>query len=218
MRYIEAPLELDADDATNYDSVFLAGGITGCPDWQKAMVGLLEDTHLVLLNPRRENFPIDDPDAAQAQIEWEHHHLRRADAILFWFSGATLNPIVLYELGAWSMTQKPIFVGMDRDYARRQDVEIQTALARPEVPIVYSLEELADCVRNHFQREGSVDSNELHTVYFDEKIEEREKSIRVRIDDQAHWFPKSEIRDFRQEDKVFAFEIPVWLALRKNLV
>lgn len=124
-------------------SVFLAGGITGCPDWQQEMIKFLQGTGLTLLNPRRENFPIHDPDAAEEQITWEHRHLRKATTILFWFPHETLCPIVLYELGAWSMSDKPLFVGVHPNYRRRQDVEIQTGLARPGVEVVYSLEELA---------------------------------------------------------------------------
>jgi len=128
-------------------AVFLAGGITGCPGWQQEMCSLLQDTDLILLNPRRAHFPIGDPSAAQEQIEWEHAHLGMADAILFWFPCETLCPITLYELGAWSMTDKPIFVGVHPSYQRRQDVEIQTRLARSEVGIHYSLESLAREVR-----------------------------------------------------------------------
>jgi len=138
-QYIEAPQEFRGGDP----SLFLAGGITGCPDWQAEMRELLSGTRLALLNPRRADFPINDPGAAEAQIGWEHRHLRLATAVLFWFSCETMCPIVLYELGAWSMTQKALFVGVHPGYARRQDVEIQTRLARPEVKIVNSLRELA---------------------------------------------------------------------------
>jgi len=110
------------------------------------MRSLLQDTDLILFNPRREHFPIGDPGAAQEQIAWEHAYLRTADAILFWFPCETLCPIVLYELGAWSMTDKPIFVGVHPEYERRQDVEIQTCLARPTVKVCYSLEDLAQQV------------------------------------------------------------------------
>ena len=129
--------------AYNCKSVFLAGGITDCLDWQSELVAMLDKTDVVLLNPRRKDFPIGDRNAATAQIMWEHHHLRLADAILFWFPSETLNPIVLYELGAWSMTDKPIFVGVHPAYKRRQDVEIQTRLARHDVAIVYNLLDLA---------------------------------------------------------------------------
>lgn len=142
MYYIESPEVLG--HSFGCKSVFLAGGITNCPNWQQEMVDLLQDTNLILINPRRENFPIHDPGAALAQITWEHKHLRKANAILFWFPCETICPIVLYELGAWSMTQKHIFVGVHLDYSRRQDVEIQTDLIRPDVEIVYSLQELAD--------------------------------------------------------------------------
>lgn len=140
MKYVESPNILGK-------SIFLAGGITDCPDWQSDMVEKLSQTTLTLINPRRKNFPIHDPNAAEFQIKWERDHLVKADAILFWFPSETLCPIVLYELGAWSMTTKPIFVGIDPKYQRRQDVEIQTSLVRPDtVKIVYSLQDLADQV------------------------------------------------------------------------
>jgi hypothetical protein len=123
--------------------LYLAGGITGCPDWQQEMIHLLAQTELVIFNPRRRHFPMADPSAAEEQIRWEHHHLRLASDILFWFPCETLCPIVLYELGAWSMTDKPIYVGVHPEYRRRQDVDIQTELTRPQVEIVYSLEDLA---------------------------------------------------------------------------
>lgn len=141
MIYIESPNEYDKKRHSG-DAVFLAGGITGCLDWQQEMTEMLRNTSLVLLNPRREDFPIHDPNAAREQITWEHCHLGMADAVSFWFSPETLNPIVLYELGAWSKSTKPIFVGVHPEYKRRQDVEIQTELERPEVNIVYSLQEL----------------------------------------------------------------------------
>jgi len=107
---------------------------------------LLGVTELTLLNPRRKNFPIGDPNAAFEQIQWEHRQLRAADAILFWFPWETVCPIVLYELGAWSMTTKPIFVGVHPNYRRRQDVQLQTGFVRNRVEIVYSLGNLAQQV------------------------------------------------------------------------
>ena len=139
IKEIEALQTYDGNGA----SLFLAGGITGCPNWQKEMIGQLKDSPLVLFNPRRASFPIEDKCASRAQIEWEHIHLRKATAISFWFPCETLNPIVLYELGAWSMTDKKLFVGVHPEYQRRQDVQIQTALTRPDVQIVTSLDALA---------------------------------------------------------------------------
>jgi hypothetical protein len=146
-----APNELPGDRPM----LFLAGGISGCPAWQDEMIQLL--AHLpsewVLINPRRENFPIDDRGFAAAQIEWEHRALRAASAILFWFPRETLCPIALYELGAWSMTVRPLFVGAHAEYARRTDVEIQTRLARPDVSTsATTLGALAAQVLAHFRK------------------------------------------------------------------
>lgn len=127
-------------------ALFLAGGISNCPDWQTEMASRLHDTDWVLLNPRRVDFAMDDPTAAEEQIRWEHAHLRRATAVLFWFPCETLCPITLYELGTWSASTKPLFIGLHPAYQRRQDVEIQTRLSRPDVPIVYSLADLAQVV------------------------------------------------------------------------
>lgn len=156
--YLEAPEQ----QVLRGSSLFLAGGITNCPDWQAEMVPMLRTAYeplgmpwdVTVCNPRRADFPIDDPSAADAQIKWEHEYLRACSMISFWFPKETLCPIVLYELGAWSMTNKKIFVGMDPDYQRRQDVEIQTKLARNfpydkslQVEIVYSLDELVAQIR-----------------------------------------------------------------------
>lgn len=148
MEYIEALTEYRPAPA-----VFLAGGITGCPDWQSTVCELLGSLDVFLLNPRRENFPIDDPTAATKQIGWEFRHLRKADAILFWFPKETLCPIVLYELGFWAAHRttpgigKSIFVGCHPEYQRRRDVEIQLGLIRPEVDVHNSVEQVVEDVR-----------------------------------------------------------------------
>jgi len=144
MRYLEAP------NRELYDSsykIFLAGGITGCPDWQAVLVKRLQDLpdNITILNPRRASWPIDDPTASEAQITWEFDMLQLADLIVFWFPPQTLCPIVLYELGRWNAKSTPKIVGIHPKYARKLDVEIQTRLAdklwskKRKTPIVYSL-------------------------------------------------------------------------------
>jgi hypothetical protein len=64
--------------------------------------------------------------------------------ISFWFCKESIQPIVLFELGAHLMTNKPIVIGVDPGYERKQDVEIQTALVRPEIGIVTRLNRLSD--------------------------------------------------------------------------
>lgn len=148
MRYIEAP-DWDHGDSL-YPSVFLAGGITGCPDWQSDMMLYLNETKLTLYNPRRKDFPIGDPKAAREQILWEHMMLRSADCILFWFPEESLCPIALYELGAWTPQKKTLFIGCHPGYSRAQDVVIQTDLVRPHQAIYASVAEVADAVKRYF--------------------------------------------------------------------
>jgi hypothetical protein len=143
MLYIEAPNRVYD---TSKKSIFLAGTITGAADWQAEVTKALDDFDIVVFNPRRENFPIHDPNAAFEQIKWEFDMLRKADMIQMWLASETIGPICLYELGAWSMTEKPLVIGMDPKYPRRQDVEIQTKLVRPEVSISYNMNDFIESI------------------------------------------------------------------------
>ncbi len=144
MEYIEAPKYWGGEG----QSLFIAGGITDCPDWQKDLIEHLKDTGLVLLNPRRRTFNTERLSESADQIKWEHLHLKKADAVSFWFPKETLCPITLYELGTWSAKGKKIFVGVHPEYRRRKDVEVQTALARPDVTVVYDIKELSKQIKN----------------------------------------------------------------------
>jgi hypothetical protein len=146
-KVIEAPNEYAN---TNIKSLFLAGGITNCHDWQQDLIKYFEQVdELIIYNPRRKNFPIDDPGASLIQITWEYDYLKTCDILSFWFARGSLNPIVLYELGRWgNSSDRPIVVGLDPEYERKQDVIIQTKLSRPEIVIVYSLEQLALQIAN----------------------------------------------------------------------
>lgn len=151
MRYIEAPEEFNMRDVQPFETtaVFLAGGITDCPDWQAEMVKILADTDLILFNPRQANFNVRDPEASDVQIKWEYDHLRWADRILFWFphSPPSVCPITLFELGYWLGQDRRLAVGVEPGYVREADVRIQTKLARPEVPVVATLEDLAEAIK-----------------------------------------------------------------------
>jgi hypothetical protein len=142
---IEAPNEVYSVQNNRNIKLFLAGGITNCEWWQTELIELIKGADiLTVYNPRRKNFPIHDPHAAEEQITWEHNHMVNSDMISFWFSKGSLNPIVLLELGKYCLaTKKKVFVGIDPGYERTQDVVIQTKLSRPDVRIVYSLVDLA---------------------------------------------------------------------------
>ena len=141
MEYIEAPANWVKNPVRS--SVFLAGGITGCPNWQRELTEMLRATDYVILNPRRDDFPIHDPSAAELQIRWEFLHLRRADLISFWFCKDAIQPIALFELGAWSTRESTatILIGVEPGYPREQDIYIQMSLLGRRV--VSTLDDLA---------------------------------------------------------------------------
>lgn len=147
MKYIECPNEYQKKEV----SVFLAGGISNCYNWQQNAIELLKDKDITILNPRRKNFDKKIPGIEKEQIEWEHRHLKLADIIMFWFPNETVCPITLYELGTWSSKDKPLFIGVDKKYERILDVEIQTKLARPEIKIVYELKDLCNQINGYLR-------------------------------------------------------------------
>jgi hypothetical protein len=138
------------DYSTPTKSLFLAGGISNCPDWQSELIALLSDyNNLTIFNPRRPNYPMDNPNEAYKQIKWEYDQLKTADMIVVWFSKGSINPIVLYELGIWvnARPEVPAFIGIDPGYERAEDVLIQTKLARQEITVVDSLDKLATQIK-----------------------------------------------------------------------
>lgn len=123
---------------------FLAGGITNCKEWQNAVLNKLNefeiDDNLIIFNPRRKNFPINDPTASFDQIRWEFDYLEQCDIFSMYFDGPTQSdqPICFYELGRnlermktkfpenWD---KRIIITVNYQFKRTSDVIIQTMLA-----------------------------------------------------------------------------------------
>lgn len=147
--YVEAPDQYRPDPG-DPPSVFLAGGISHCPDWQREAARALRD--LTVFNPRRAGFDVDDPAASESQIAWEFHHLRAADVTLFWFPACdpalTVQPITLYELGAAAATpERLIAVGADPGYPRAADVRLQLGHVRPALTVHDTLAATVAAVR-----------------------------------------------------------------------
>lgn len=132
------------------EKIFLAGGITNCDDWQDKVIDHLynslgvngwDTSNLVIFNPRRKNFPINDPNAAYEQIKWEFCALNSCNIFTMYFCNSdSIQPICMYELGRniakieneykdtvrW---KQRIIVSVEDGYKRSQDVIIQCALA-----------------------------------------------------------------------------------------
>jgi len=147
MELFTAPEKIE----TKLLTVFLAGGITNCPNWQQEIIKLLEGNDIAVLNPRRENFPIHDPKASEEQITWEFHALNNSDIFSMWFtSGVSDQPICMYELGRHLALKKPekIVIGVEEGYKRKQDVYIQTKLVHPQLEISDNLVTHKDNILN----------------------------------------------------------------------
>lgn len=65
MKIITAIDEDYSIETNNNPSIFLAGGITNCPNWQQEAISYLSKLNLTIYNPRRENFPINDPNVSE---------------------------------------------------------------------------------------------------------------------------------------------------------
>jgi hypothetical protein len=144
-----------------FEKMFLAGGITDCPDWQsEAVEKLSKHNKLVVFNPRRADFNVRDPNISDEQIEWEHKHLQMADIFWFWFPKETLCPITLFELGKIAAGgNRPMIVGAHPEYKRRIDVVSQLKHLRDkEDAIVYSsIDEMVTAMYQRFRTYSIVD-------------------------------------------------------------
>lgn len=92
------PDDISLRDALPSVDLFLAGGITNCPDWQAEAIRLLGNQDIVVANPRRNRLLASEGAEAACQIRWEYEFLKRARVVLFWFPKESLCPIALFEV------------------------------------------------------------------------------------------------------------------------
>lgn len=157
--YIEAPNYVPLPEGQ--PSIFLGGGITGVENWQfKARQALAGFGDITVCNPRRENFDMNAGFAqTREQIKWEHAYLDKVSQVMFWFSNETIQPIVLFELGArlreykWRPTcgerrRQPMFIGCHASYNRKYDVYEQARLEGYSDQIVDNLDDLLKNILN----------------------------------------------------------------------
>lgn len=155
MRVITAPEELNLKE--NEILCFLAGGISGCENWQDKVISILNsytDTdNLVLANPRRKEFDITDPTASEKQIQWEFYMLEKADIFSMYFDNSnSVQPICFYELGRnlckiknnaiFPSYENRIVVSVREGFSRTNDVVIQTKLALSDDSIVNIVQDI----------------------------------------------------------------------------
>lgn len=164
MRVIEAPNPVKLRDGEI--SLFLAGGISNCKEWQKEVIkelSKMDTNNLVVLNPRRSDFDITNPNLGKEQIEWEFNALNNMDIFSMYFDNSdSVQPICFYELGRHIERMQHRFV---RDYrnriivnvvegfSRSADVIIQTRLAlgdKDYVRTIHSPKEHAELIYSKY--------------------------------------------------------------------
>ena len=120
--------------------IFLAGGVTYSPNWQKEALEMLTGTDLIVANPRRDEIISAIGETARQQIIWEFENLKSAKVVLFWFPNAE-TIITFLELGKELARKSRIVVGVDPDYNRRFDIETQVHLELPRAVMYTTLDE-----------------------------------------------------------------------------
>jgi hypothetical protein len=127
MQLYTPPTFFPIDDGKT--KIFLAGSIEGgtAEDWQTQLCKELEDTDLVVLNPRRDDYDAtQDPIASnpyfRGQVEWELKALENADLVVMYFDPNTKSAISLLELGLFH--KKPIVVCCPDGFWRQGNVQI----------------------------------------------------------------------------------------------
>lgn len=125
-----------------YDSVFLAGGITNCKEWQLEVIKYLESTDdISIFNPRQKNF--DKSLSGDSQIFWEYERLEQMDIFSMYFCNDNSDqPICMYELGRNIVRMQDrfpddwkdrIIVSVEDGYRRKNDVIIQLKICAPNL-------------------------------------------------------------------------------------
>lgn len=139
------------------NSVFLAGSIEQgkAENWQERLVDKLKDErHLVIYNPRRENW---DPDLEQTmenktfneQVVWELKRLEMATIIPMYFQPGTKSPITLLELGLFATSDK-LIVCCPKGFWRKGNVDI--VCRENNIEQVDSIPKLITAVTNKINR------------------------------------------------------------------
>lgn len=114
-------------------AVFVAGGISDCPDWQQELIQHIDSDRFDVINPRRVDGLAKNGTDARRQIAWEHLALENSQIVLFWFPKESLCPIALFEYG--KMLERAckeglrVIAGVHPEYPRAFDLDEQTQLA-----------------------------------------------------------------------------------------
>ena len=131
IREIQAPNKIS--DFNSNLTVFLAGGISNCRNWQDEVIKELykldnkyDLPRISIFNPRQDA-DMKDIDPVE-QIKWEHRYLELADIFsVFFCDSESLQPRTLYELGKYGR-EKTSIITVEKGYKREEDILVQSYL------------------------------------------------------------------------------------------
>jgi len=133
------PNQKETQEDLKLPTIFLAGSIEmgNAEGWQARVEEELSEMSVTVFNPRRDDWDSSwiqretNPEF-NYQVNWELDHLELADIIFIYFSGDTMSPISLLELGMFARG-KNMIVCCPTNFWRRGNVEI--VCSRAGLPI-----------------------------------------------------------------------------------
>lgn len=138
------PDTINREQLPEHIDLFMAGGISGCWNWQDALYQAvayhldrllptgweLDNKPFTIASPRRAHGLEKDGNAAAEQIAWEYAAMSRTAFTSFYFTRDTVQPITLLELGKHlSQPWGNHITACEIGYERAFDVYTQTTLS-----------------------------------------------------------------------------------------
>ena len=125
--------------------IYLAGSM-GKVDWQsevyKKLVMKSLSSEWTVLNPRPDQKALE----VKAYASWEYNCVIASDIIGFWFAAKDRPDMGLFDLGRWSVYEKPMIVGIEKGYAFEERIKCDLAVSCPELTVLKSIEAVADAI------------------------------------------------------------------------
>lgn len=144
IKKVQSPEQYEKINESEF-ALFLAGSVSY--PWREELAQMIDSDYVVLLIPINDHAHLNNKDF---RISWEHEHMKKADALLFWFpkgeanNSRTFSMTSLFELGrAIESMDQPLIVGIDPEYPLREELLLQLKLLRPDIKVYGSLEDIA---------------------------------------------------------------------------
>ena len=143
---IRSPAALPPRDSRPW--IFLAGSIDNgaAEPWQSQLEANLAPLPVIILNPRRTQWPVEAAQTAtnplfHEQVLWELRAMEQASLIALYFAPGSQAPISLLECGLYARSGK-LVVACPEGFWRKGNLEIVCAYY--DIPLLHSLAALSD--------------------------------------------------------------------------